>query len=97
MRRGVSALKSTRPSRERERGRTQDRGVVRRSRRLDDCKCGRNIIDEFQVSSRTTDNCVEPTISHGIVVKRTLAQSEVHRMVQEAEKQHEAESVKHTD
>ena len=31
---------STRPSHERERGRTQDQGVVRRSRRLDDSKCG---------------------------------------------------------
>ena len=32
---------STRPSRERERGRTQDQGVVRRSRRMDECKRGR--------------------------------------------------------
>ena len=44
-----------------------------------------NIIDEFQVSSKTTDNCVEPTFSQSIVVKRKLFQSEVDRMVQEAE------------
>ena len=40
-----------------------------------------NIIDEFHVSSKTTDNCVEPTISQSIVVKRKLSQSEVNRMV----------------
>ena len=40
-----------------------------------------NIIDEFQVTSKTTDNCVEPTISQRIVVKRKLSQSEVDRMV----------------
>ena len=44
-----------------------------------------NIIDEFQVSSKTTDNCVEPRIIQSIVVKRKLSQSEVDRMVQEAE------------
>ena len=37
----LQSATSTRPSRERERGRTQDQGVVRRSRGLDDCKCGR--------------------------------------------------------
>ena len=61
-----------------------------------------NIIDEFQVSSKTTENCVEPTIILSIEVKRKLSQSEVDRMVQEAEKSrdegevnesnHEAES-----
>ena len=45
-----------------------------------------NIIDEFQVSSKTTDNCVEPAIIQSIVVKRKLSQSVVDRMVQEAEK-----------
>ena len=49
---------STRPSRERNRGRTQDQGVVRR---LDE-----NFIDEFHVSSKTTDNCVEPTIIQSV-------------------------------
>ena len=61
-----------------------------------------NIIDEFQVSSKTTDNCVEPTIIQSIVLKKKLSQSEVDRMVQDAEKtrdeneidesKHEAES-----
>ena len=37
----LQSAASTRPSRERERGRTQDQGVVRRSRRLDECKRGR--------------------------------------------------------
>ena len=37
----LQSATSTRPSRERERGRTQDQGVVRRSRRLVDCKRGR--------------------------------------------------------
>ena len=37
-----------------------------------------NFIDEFLVSSKTTDNC-------SIVVKRKLSQSEVDRMVQETE------------
>ena len=37
----LQSATSTRPSRERKRGRTQDLGVVRRSRRLDDCKRGR--------------------------------------------------------
>ena len=41
-----------------------------------------NIIDEFQVSSKTTYKCVEPTISERIVVTRKLSQSEVDRMVQ---------------
>ena len=45
-----------------------------------------NIIGEFQDSLKTTDNCVEPTISRSIVVKRKLSQSEVDRMVQEAGK-----------
>ena len=43
-----------------------------------------NIIDEFQVSSKTTGDCVEPTISQRIMVKRKLSESEVDRMVQEA-------------
>ena len=34
-------LQSASSTRERERGRTQDQGVVRRSRRLDECKRGR--------------------------------------------------------
>ena len=57
-----------------------------------------NIIDEFQVSSKTTDNRVEPTISHRIVVKRKLSQSEVDHTVQDRdedevnESKHEAES-----
>ena len=37
----LQSAASTRLSRERERGRTQDRRVVRRSRRLDDCERGR--------------------------------------------------------
>ena len=37
----LQSVTRTRPSRERERGRTQDQGVVRRSRRLDDCNRGR--------------------------------------------------------
>ena len=45
-----------------------------------------NIIDEFQVSSKTIDNCVEPRISKSIVVKRILYQTEIDRMVQAAEK-----------
>ena len=52
-----------------------------------------NIIDEFQVSSKTTDNCVEPTIIHSIMVKRKLSQSEVDRMVQEAEKSRDEDEV----
>ena len=36
----LQSATSTRPSRERERGRTQDQGVVRTSRRFDDCKRG---------------------------------------------------------
>ena len=52
-----------------------------------------NIIDEFQVSSKTTDNRVEPTISHSIVVKWKLSRSEVARMVQEAEKSREEDDV----
>ena len=32
-----------------------------------------NIIDEFQDSSKTTHDCVEPTISQSIVVKRKLS------------------------
>ena len=53
-----------------------------------------NIIDEFHVSSKTKDNCVEPTISQSIVVKRKLSQSEVDRMVQEAEKSRDEDEVK---
>ena len=52
-----------------------------------------NIIDEFQVSSKTTDNCVESTISQSIVVTRKLSQSEVDRMVQEAEKSRDEDEV----
>ena len=52
-----------------------------------------NIIDEFQVLSKTTDNCVEPTIIQSIVVKRKLSQSEVDRMVQEAEKSRDEDEV----
>ena len=52
-----------------------------------------NIIDEFHVSSKTTDNCVEPTIIQSIVVKRKLSQSEVDRMVQEAEKSRDEDEV----
>ena len=46
-----------------------------------------NIIDEFQVSSKTTDNCVEPSIC------QSIAQSEVDRMVQEAEKSRDKDEV----
>ena len=55
-------------------------------------------MDEFQVSSKTTDNCVEPTISQSIVVTRKLCQSEFDRMVQETEKsrdEHEVNESKH--
>ena len=52
-----------------------------------------NIIDEFQVSSKTTDNCVEPSISQSIVVKRKLSQSEVDWMVQETEKSRDEDDV----
>ena len=52
-----------------------------------------NIIDEFQVSLKTTDNCVEPTIIQSIVVRRKLSQSEVDRMVQEAEKSRDEDEV----
>ena len=82
----LQSATSTRPSRERERGRTQDQGVVRRSEDWTTVSVDENIIDEFQVSSKTPDNCVEPTISQSIAVKRKLSQSEVDRMVQEAEK-----------
>ena len=37
-------------------------------------------------TNETIDNCVESTISQSIVVKRKLSQSEVDRMVQDAEK-----------
>ena len=53
----------------------------------------KDIIDEFQVSSKTTDNCVEPTISQGVAVKRKLSQSEVDRMVQEAENSRDEDEV----
>ena len=52
-----------------------------------------NIIDEFHVSSKTTDNCVEPTIIQCIVVKKKLSQSEVDRMVQEAEQSRDEDEV----
>ena len=39
----LQSATSTKPSRERKCGRTQDQGVVRRSRRLDDCKRGRDL------------------------------------------------------
>ena len=52
-----------------------------------------NIIDEFRVSSETTDKCVEPTIIQSIVVTRKLSQSEVDRMVQEAEKSRDEDEV----
>ena len=52
-----------------------------------------NIIDEFQVSSKATGNCVQPTIIQSIVVKRKLSQSEVDRMVQEAEKSRDEDDV----
>ena len=52
-----------------------------------------NIIDEFQVSSKTTESCVEPTIIQSIVVNRKLAQTEVDRMVQEAEKSRDEDEV----
>ena len=52
-----------------------------------------NIIEEFQVSSKTTDNCVKPTIIQSIVVKRKLSQSKVDRMVQEAEKSRDEDEV----
>ena len=53
-----------------------------------------NVIDEFQVSSKTTDNCVDPTIIQSIVVKRKLSQSVVDRMVQEAEKSRDEDKVR---
>ena len=52
-----------------------------------------NIIDEFQDSSKTTDNCVEPTISQSVVVTRKLSHSKVDRMVQEAEKSRDEDEV----
>ena len=52
-----------------------------------------NIIDEFQVSSKTIDNCVEPTISQSVVVKRKVSQSEVDRMVQDAGKSRDEDEV----
>ena len=52
-----------------------------------------NIIDEFQVSSKTTDNCVEPAIIQSTVAKRKLSQSEVDRIVQEAEKSRDEDEV----
>ena len=58
-------------------------------RRLDDCNRGR----EFHVSSKTTDNCVEPSVSQSIVAKRKLSLSEVDRMVQEAEKSRDEDEV----
>ena len=98
----LQSATSTRPSRERERGRTQDQGVVRGPEDWTTVCVDENIIDEFQVSSKTTDNCVEPTIIRSMVVTRKLSQSEVDRTVQEAQKsrdeaevnesKHEAES-----
>ena len=52
-----------------------------------------NIIDEFQVPSKTTDKFVEPTIIQSIVEKRKMSQSEVDRMVQEAEKSRDEDEV----
>ena len=52
-----------------------------------------NIIDEFQVSSKTTDICVEPTISPEYRGEKELSQSEVDRMVQEAEKSRDEDEV----
>ena len=69
----------------------QDQGVEELPRQ--DIEGSKVIIDEFQVSSKTTDNCVEPTISQSIVVKRKLSQSEVDRMVQEAEKSRDEDEV----
>ena len=48
---------------------------------------------EIKGSSTTTDNCVEPTISQSTVVKRKLSQSEVDRMVQEAEMSRDEDEV----
>ena len=86
-------------TRAREDARPRSRQKVRKIGRL---SVDENIIDEFQVSSKTTDNCVEPTVIRSIVVKKKLSQSEVDRMVQEAEtsrnedevneSKHEAES-----
>ena len=56
-------------------------------------KAWTSIIDEFQDSSKTTDKCVEPTISQSIVVNRKLSQPEVDRMVQEAEKSRDEDEV----
>ena len=63
----------------REDARPRSRQKVQKIERL---SVDENIIDEFQVSSETTDNCVEPMISQSIVVKRELSQSEVVRMRQ---------------
>ena len=52
-----------------------------------------NIIDGFQVSSKTTNNCVEPAIIKSIVVKWKLSPSVVDRMVQEAEKSRDEDEV----
>ena len=52
-----------------------------------------NIIDVFQVSSKATDNWVQPTIIQSIAVKRKLSQSEVDRMLQEAEKSRDEDDV----
>ena len=52
-----------------------------------------NIIDEFQVSSKTTDNCVEPTISQKCRCEKEKSQSEVDRMVQEAAKSRDEDEV----
>ena len=51
------------------------------------------IIDEFQVSSETTDNCVEPTIIQSIEVDRVVQEAEKSRDEDEVnESKHEAES-----
>ena len=74
--------------------RTRAREDARPRSRTKVQKIGRqNIISEFQVSSKTTDNCVEPTVIQSIVVKRKLSQSEVDRMVQEAEKSRDEDEV----
>ena len=89
----LQSATSTRPSSERERGRTQDQESSEGPEDWTTVSVDENIIDEFQVSSKTTDNCVDPTIIQSIVVKRKLSRSEVDRMVQEAEKSRDEDEV----
>ena len=84
---------STRPSRERERGRTQDQVAVRRSRRLDDCKRRRehhrrvpSLIKDHGQLRRAHDQSE-------YLVRRKMSQSEVDRMVQDAEKSRDEDEV----